>query len=64
MALPPDDVCFGWVSQSSAEELTLVVHKRGSNEITGRRPSENPILMVWQKPEALNNEHWQVKMCG
>ena len=43
---------------------------QGNNRITGRSPSEDPILMVSQMPETPNqinahcNEHLQVNMCG
>ena len=44
---------------------------QGNGRITGRSPGKDPILMVSQKPELLNqtpmtycNEHLQVEMCG
>ena len=41
---------------------------QGNNRITSRSPGEDPILMMSQKPEMLNqtkyNEHLQVNMCG
>jgi hypothetical protein len=39
---------------------------RGNSRITGRSSDVDPILMVSQKSQILNqtNEHLQVKMCG
>jgi hypothetical protein len=41
---------------------------QGNDGVTGRSPDEDPLLMVSQKPEILNqthySEHLQIKMYG
>ena len=54
-----------WERARPADPELGISRAQGNNRITGRSPGEDPILMVSQKPETLNqnncNDHLQVK---
>jgi hypothetical protein len=63
-------ICIICQSLGCMEKLVLLIQRcrtsttQGNNSITWRRPSEDPVLMVSQKPDTSNDSLLQGNMCG